>query len=162
MVGQWLGANAPERIERLVLTNTSSYFADKADRDSRLMLVREKGIAAFAKANMERWFTKSFRERSPQTVARIQEMFAATPLEGYIACAQAVRDMDHRELLSKIRVPTLVIGGKHDPATPLEASEYIKSRIPGATLTVLDAAHLSNVEQPQAYANAVLNFLLAR
>jgi len=162
MVGQWLGANAPERIERLVLTNTSSYFADKADRDSRLMLVREKGIAAFAKANMERWFTKSFRERSPQTVARIQEMFAATPLEGYIACAQAVRDMDHRELLSKIRVPTLVIGGKHDPATPLEASEYIKSRIPGATLTVLDAAHLSNVEAPEAYTNAVLNFVLAR
>ena len=161
MVGQWLGANAPERIERLVLTNTSSYFADKADRDSRLMLVREKGIAAFAKANMERWFTKSFRERSPQTVARIQEMFAATPLEGYIACAQAVRDMDHRELLSKIRVPTLVIGG-HDPATPLEASEYIKSRIPGATLTVLDAAHLSNVEAPEAYTNAVLNFVLAR
>ena len=162
MVGQWLGANAPERIERLVLTNTSSYFADKADRDSRLMLVREKGIAAFAKANMERWFTKSFRERSPQTVARIQEMFAATPLEGYIACAQAERDMDHRELLSKIRVPTLVIGGKHDPATPLEASEYIKSRIPGATLTVLDAAHLSNVEAPEAYTNAVLNFVLAR
>jgi len=161
MVGQWLGANAPERIERLVLTSTSSYFADKADRDSRLRLVREKGIAAFAKANMERWFTKSFRERSPQAVAWMQEMFAATPLEGYIACAQAVRDMDHRELLSKIRVPTLVIGGKHDPATPLEASEYIKSRIPGATLTVLDAAHLSNVEAPVAYTNAVLKFLLA-
>jgi len=163
--GAWLvsgwGANAPERIERLVLTNTSSYFADKADRDSRLKLVREKGIAAFAEANMERWFTKSFRERSPQTVAWMQEMFAATPLEGYIACAQAVRDMDHRELLSKIRVPTLVIGG-HDPATPLEASEYIKSRIPGATLTVLDAAHLSNVEAPEAYTNAVLNFVLAR
>ena len=162
MVGQWLGANAPERIERLVLSNTSSYFADKADRDNRLKLVREKGIAAFAKANMERWFTQGFRERSPQTVAWMQEMFAATPLEGYVACAQAVRDMDHRDLLSKIKAPTLVIGGKQDPATPLEANEYIKSRIPGARLTVLDAAHLSNVEQPQAYTNAVLDFLLAR
>jgi 3-oxoadipate enol-lactonase len=162
MVGQWLGANAPERIERLVLSNTSSYFADKADRDNRLKLVREKGIAAFAKANMERWFTQGFRERSPQTVAWMQEMFAATPLEGYIACAQAVRDMDHRDLLSKIKAPTLVIGGKQDPATPLEANEYIKSRIPLARLTVLDAAHLSNVEQPQAYTNAVLDFLLAR
>jgi 3-oxoadipate enol-lactonase len=97
MVGQWLGANAPERIERLVLSNTSSYFADKADRDNRLKLVREKGIAAFSKANMERWFTQGFRERSPQTVAWIQEMFAATPLEGYVACAQVVRDMDHRD-----------------------------------------------------------------
>src|SRR5262245_15388341 len=58
MVGQWLGANAPERVERLVITNTSSYFDDKADRDHRLKLVREKGIAAFAEANLERWVTK--------------------------------------------------------------------------------------------------------
>jgi 3-oxoadipate enol-lactonase len=162
MVGQWLGANVPERIERLVLSNTSSYFADKADRNRRLKLVREKGIAAFAAANMERWFTKSFRERSPQVVAWMQGMFAATPLEGYIACGQAVRDMDHRELLPKIRAPTLVIAGKHDPATPVEASEYIKSRIPGATLTMLDAAHLSNIEQPEAYTNVVLDFLRTR
>jgi 3-oxoadipate enol-lactonase len=111
---------------------------------------------------MERWFTKSFRERSPRVVAWMQGMFAATPLEGYIACGQAVRDMDHREPLPKIRVPTLVTAGKHDPATPVEASEYIKSRIPGATLTMLDAAHLSNVEQPVAYTDAVLDFLLTR
>ena len=101
MVGQWLGANAPERIERLVLTNTSSYFADKTMWNERLKLVREKGVAAFAAANMERWFTKGFRERSPKVVAWMQEMFAATPLEGYLACGEAVRDMDHRELLQK-------------------------------------------------------------
>jgi 3-oxoadipate enol-lactonase len=70
--------------------------------------------------------------------------------------------MDHRELLPKIRAPTLVIAGKHDPATPVEASEYIKSRIPGATLTLLDVAHLSNIEQPEAYTNVVLDFLRTR
>src|SRR5215813_3833185 len=157
MVGQWLGANAPERIERLVLTNTSSYFADKWN--DRLKLVREKGIPAFAPANMERWFTKGFRERSPDAVAWLQAMFAATPLEGYIACGEAVRDMDHRELLPKIKAPTLVIAGKHDPATPPEANEYIKNHIPRARLALLDAAHISNVEQAEAYTNAVLEFL---
>jgi 3-oxoadipate enol-lactonase len=162
MVGQWLGANAPERIERLVLTNTSSYFADKTAWNDRLKLVQEKGIAAFAAPNMERWFTKGFRERSPDSVAWLQAMFAATPLEGYLACGEAVRDMDHRELLPKIKAPTLVIAGKHDPATPPEANEYIKNHIPGARIEVLDAAHISNVEQPEAYTNAVLGFLLAR
>jgi 3-oxoadipate enol-lactonase len=162
MVGQWVAANAPKRIERLVITNTSSYFPDKAAWNERLRLVREKGIAAFAGPNMERWFTKEFRERSPQAVAGLREMFAATPLEGYIGCGEAVRDMDHRELLPKIKAPTLVIAGKHDPATPLEANEYIASRIPGAKLIVLDAAHLSNIEQPEAYTDAVLEFLLAR
>jgi 3-oxoadipate enol-lactonase len=162
MEGQWLGANAPERIGKLILSNTSSYFPDKNAWNDRLNLVREKGVAAFADANMERWFTKDFRARSPDTVARIRQMFAATPLEGYLACGAAVRDMDQRELLPKITAPTLVIVGRHDPATPPEAGEYIKSRIPGAQMVVLEAAHLSNVEQPQAYAEAVLGFLLER
>ncbi|HZN31283.1 MAG TPA: 3-oxoadipate enol-lactonase [Xanthobacteraceae bacterium] len=161
MVGQWLGANAPERVERLVLTNTSSYFADKNMWNDRLKLVREKGIAAFAGPNMERWFTKGFLERSPEAVAPIKAMFATTPLEGYIGCGEAVRDMDHRALLPKIKAPTLVIAGKHDPATPVEANEFIKNQIPGAKLTVLDAAHMSNVEQRDAYTAAVLGFLRA-
>jgi 3-oxoadipate enol-lactonase len=142
-----------------VLTNTSSYFADKNGWNDRLKLVREKGIAAFAAPNMERWFTKGFLQRSPQAVAPIQAMFAATPLEGYIACGEAVRDMDQRALLPKITAPTLVIAGRHDPATPLEANEYIKNNIPGARLEVLDAAHMSNIEQRDAYTAAVLGFL---
>jgi 3-oxoadipate enol-lactonase len=159
MVGQWLGANAPHRVDRLVLSNTSSYFADKTGWNDRLKLVREKGVASFALANMERWFTKGFRERAPQVVARIQAMFAATPLEGYLGCGAAVRDMDHRPLLSKIKSPTLVIAGKHDPATPLEANEFICAHIPDARLAVLDAAHLANIEQPKIYADTVLEFL---
>lgn len=162
MVGQWLGANAPERIERMVLTNTSSFFPDKAGWNERLKLVEEKGIAAFAAPNMARWFTAGFLERAPQAVAPIQAMFAATPLEGYLACGAAVRDMDHRALLPKITAPTLVIAGQHDGATPPEANEYIAKNIPGAEYMTLDAAHMSSVEQRDAYTDAVLGFLTRR
>jgi 3-oxoadipate enol-lactonase len=162
MVGQWLGANAPERIERMVLTNTSSYFPDKNGWNDRLKMVEEKGIEAFAAPNMARWFTPGFLERAPQTVAPIQAMFAATPLDGYLGCGAAVRDMDHRALLPKITVPTLVIAGQHDGATPPEANEYISQHIPGAKYMTLDAAHMSNVEQPDAYTDAVLGFLTNR
>ncbi len=160
MVGQWLGANAGNRVDKLVLSNTSSYFPDKNGWNDRLKLVREKGVASFAPANMERWFTKGFRERSPQIVARVQDMFAATKLDGYLGCGEAVRDMDHRPLLPKIAAPTLVIAGEHDPATPLEGNEYIRAHIPGAKIFVIDAAHLANVEQPKVYADTVLGFLL--
>jgi 3-oxoadipate enol-lactonase len=162
MVGQWLGANAPQRIERLILSNTSCYFADKTAWNDRIKFVREKGLAALAGPNMERWFTKGFRERSPETIARMVEMFVATPLEGYIGCGEAVRDMDHRELLPNIKVPTLVIAGRHDPATTLQAGEDLRDHIPGVAFTVLEAAHISNVEQPAAFSNAVLEFLLQR
>lgn len=159
MEGMWLGANAPERFGRMVLSNTSSFFADKKGWNDRLALVRDKGVPAFAAPNMERWFTKGFRERDPQAIARIREMFAATPLEGYIACGEAVRDMDHRDLLPRVKNPTLVIIGRHDPATVPEAGEYIYKNISGAEHFIIDAAHLSNIEQPQQFNDAVLGFL---
>ena len=80
--------------------------------------------------------------------------------DGYIGCGEGIRDMDHRPLLAKISAPTLVIAGKHDPATPLEANEFICHHIPDAQIAVLDAAHIANVEQPQIYADTVLKFLL--
>jgi 3-oxoadipate enol-lactonase len=162
MEGMWLGANAPERFERMVLSNTSSYFPDKKGWNDRLRMVREKGVPAFAAPNMERWFTKSFRERNPQDVSVIQEMFAETPLEGYIACGQAVRDMDHRDLLPKVKVPTLVIVGRYDGATVPEAGEFVQSHIPGAKLATIDAAHLSNVELPTQFSSIALEFLTAK
>jgi 3-oxoadipate enol-lactonase len=55
-----------------------------------------------------------------------------------------------------------VIAGKQDGATPPEANEYISKHIPGAKFALVDAAHLSNVEQSGAYTDAVLGFLLAR
>ena len=159
MVGQWLGANAPERIEKLILSNNTAYYADKQPWNDRIKYVRQHGLAAIVGPNMERWFTKEFRERSPQAIERMTEMFLATPLEGYIACGEAVRDMDHRDLLPKISVPTMVIAGRQDPATPPDHGKYIADHIPGAQFVTLDGAHIANVEQPQAYAETVLGFL---
>jgi 3-oxoadipate enol-lactonase len=161
MVGQWLGANAPGRINKLILSNTASYYPDKTLWFDRIKLVREKGLAALVDSNMERWFTKQFRERSPQTVAAVRDMFATTSADGYIACGAAIRDMDLRPLLPRIKAPTLVIAGRFDPATPLHMSAFIRAQIPGARLIVLETAHIANIEQPQAYADAVLEFLLS-
>jgi 3-oxoadipate enol-lactonase len=162
MVGMWLGARAPQRVDKLILSNTTAYFADKAMWDGRLKTVREQGLPAIVEANMERWFTKPFRERSPQAVGRIRDMFLATKVDGYVGCGEAIRAMDHRPLLPKINAPTLVIAGKHDPATTLEAGEFIVHHTPNATLAVLDTAHIANVEQPQRYADTVLGFLLEK
>jgi 3-oxoadipate enol-lactonase len=160
MVGQWLGANAPNRIDKLILSNTACYFPDKTAWEGRIKMVREKGLEGIVDANMERWFTKDFRARSPQTMERMKTMFVATNVEGYIGCGEAIRDMDHRPLLARIGAPTLVIAGKQDPATPLEGNEFIRQHIPGAKIAVLDTAHIANMEQPKIYADTVLGFLL--
>jgi 3-oxoadipate enol-lactonase len=120
MAGQWLGANAPSRIDNLILSNTTSYYADKSPWTNRIEFVRANGIEAIAAPSMERWFSAGFREREPTTVARATEMLIATKSEGYVACCAAVRDMDYRALLPKIKAPTLIIAGLLDAATPLE------------------------------------------
>ena len=86
-------------------------------------------------------------------------MLLASPAQGYIACCEALSTLDQRALLPGIKSPTLVIAGRHDTSTPVAAGEYIRSQIPGASLTILDAAHISNVEQPHAFTDAVIGFL---
>ncbi len=159
MVGQWLGANAPDRIEKLVLSNTNSYYEDKAPWTDRIKFVTEKGLDAMVETNMQRWFTDGFRKRAPEAIERMRKAFLATKVPGYIACCEAIRDMDFRASNPSITAPTLVIVGAQDPATPPSAGETIQKAIKGAKLASLDAAHISNVEQPKQYTETVLNFL---
>lgn len=159
MVGQWLAVHAPQRIGRLILSNTSAHFADKQRWNDRIAAIRDKGLPALADSVMNLWFTAGFRARAPETIARMVEMFNATPVDGYLAACEAIRDMDHRALLPKIAAPTLIIAGRHDASTPLAMAETMRAGIAGAKLTVLDTAHIANVEQPAVYHDTVLKFL---
>jgi 3-oxoadipate enol-lactonase len=162
MVGQWLGANAPERMGRIVLANTACYYADPSNWHARIKAVKEGGLAAVADAVIANWLTADFREREPQVTANMKTMMLETPVQGYIGCCEALSTLDQRELLPRIKSPTLVIAGRHDLSTPVAAGELIRSKIPGASMTLLDAAHISNVEQPHAFTEAVVGFLTQR
>ena len=159
MVGQWLGANAPERFDRLILCNTSCFYADKDAWNDRITTVKKDGVAPLAAAVAGRWFTQGFIAREPAQVARLRKMVEETSVDGYLGCCAAIRDMDHREMLRKISAPTLIIAGKQDVATPVANGEFIRDNIPGAKMTVLDAAHISNVEQADKFTAEVLGFL---
>jgi 3-oxoadipate enol-lactonase len=161
MVGQWLGANAPDRVEKLVLSNTNSYYDDKTPWIDRIKFVTEKGLDALVDTNMQRWFTEGFRKRAPDVIERMKKMFVATRVPGYIGSCEAIRDMDFRASNASIKAPTLVIVGAQDPATPPSAGETIQKAIKSARLASLDAAHISNMEQPKQYTETVLNFLRA-
>jgi 3-oxoadipate enol-lactonase len=159
MVGQWLGAHAPQRLSRLVLANTAAWMGPAQAWQTRIETVMRSGMGAVTEAVLERWFTPGFREAGPDAVAPVRDMLLATAPQGYAGCCAAIRDMDQRATLSAISVPTLVIGGLQDPATPPAKAEEIAAGVAGARLVMLDAAHLSNIEQPQAFTAALLAFL---
>lgn len=157
MLGMWAAVHVPERIDRLVLCCTSAKLGTPESWRERAATVRSEGVAAVADAALERWFTPSCR---PEVVARFREMLVATPREGYAGCCEAIAGLDVRERLGSVVAPTLVLAGAEDPATPPEHAELIASLIPGARVVVLPrAAHLANVEQPEAFNSAVLDHL---
>jgi 3-oxoadipate enol-lactonase len=86
-------------------------------------------------------------------------MLRSTPVEGYAGCCEALRDADVRSRLGGIRAPTLVIAGAEDPAATVDQAEEIRDSIPGARLVVVEAAHLANIEQPEAVTREILEHL---
>ncbi|MFL6974049.1 MAG: 3-oxoadipate enol-lactonase, partial [Xanthobacteraceae bacterium] len=124
MVGMWLGAHAPERIERLVLCCTSAHLGPREMWDQRIAAVRRSGsLEPLADAAMERWLTPAFRAEHPEAEALLREGMAATDPGTYVANCAAIRDMDLRGDLGAIRAPALVIAGTEDPATPPDHAE---------------------------------------
>ena len=156
-VGMALALRAPERLERLFLCCTAARFGEPETWEERAAIVRAEGPEAVVDGALGRWFTPPFRAAHPDVVERFRRTFVATPREGYAACCDALARWDVRDELASIRVPSIVVASEHDPSTPPPLLVEIAEGIPGATLVVLpDAAHLVNVEQPDAFAAAIL------
>jgi 3-oxoadipate enol-lactonase len=157
--GMWLGVQAPQRIERLVLCNTTPWLGPPATLNARIATLLHDGMPALVEPILERWFTAGFRASEPLAVERIRQMLLTTPVEGYAGCCEAIRDMDQRASLARVAAPTLVIAGTYDPAPTPDAARAWASTIPDARFLELPAAHLSNVGAAEAFTAAVSAFL---
>lgn len=160
MIGQQLGARFPERILSLVLCNTASEMPPRSLWEERFEIARTQGIAGLVDGTIKRWFTAPFIERAPQEIEKVRQMILGTSLDGYIACGSSVRDMAQSTMLLKIKTPTLVLSGRDDPACTVEQGTVLHRLIDHSKMVVLEqAAHLSNIEQPEAFNKAVRQFI---
>lgn len=160
MIGQWLGANAGDRITHLLLANTTPKSTNPSGMEERRAKVLAGGMAAVAEIVMGRFFTPESVAANPPDVASVRRTLLATNPEGYAGCCAAVRDLDNRAILRKIQAPTLVICGDRDLSTPwIGNAEVLAESIPGARVAALPTAHLSNLEAPRSFSAALLDFL---
>jgi 3-oxoadipate enol-lactonase len=151
MVGMWLGANAPERIDRMVLLCTSAYMPPASMWEQRIAIVGGAGsVEPIADAVVERWLTPEFSAAHPESRASLRAMIAGSPADGYAACCGAIARMDLRGELTRVQAPTLVVSGEQDPATPPPEQELIARAISHARHEIVSpAAHLAAVEQAE-------------
>jgi len=164
ITGLALAAANPKRIARLVVCDAfvRSPPGFTAAWDQRIALALERGMEALAEPTLERWFHPDFLARKEASVARIRHMILATPPRGFVACAHALREFDFTGVLDRLLPPLLFVAGAQDGEIPKHLAEAAK-RVPGVRSTVLEpAGHLANVEQPEAFTRAVLDFLVAR
>ena len=157
--GMWLATHSPRRIERLVLCNTTPWLGSPETMNARIATMLQDGMPATVEAILDRWFTPEFRSHDPLAVDRIRQALLTTPVDGYVGCCEAIRDMDQRASLAHIAAPTFVIAGTYDPAPTPAAARAWASSIPHAQFLELPAAHLSNIGAATAFNHAVLTFL---
>lgn len=164
MVGQYLGLLHAARFHSLVLASTSSRIPADAQGvwEQRIANAKAGGMASQVEAAMARWVSPAALEGNPALVKRLSTMIAATPLDGYLGWCEAIRRLDVTDRLGAIRLPTRVIVGALDPATPVAASEAIHGAIPGSELIVVPGvSHMLHNEAPDLFNGHVLTFLKA-
>jgi 3-oxoadipate enol-lactonase len=165
MIGQTLALKAPGMVASLSLCDTTSRVPPEAKGtwDERIRTAESQGMEPLVEPTLARWFTPAFRERRRDVVDQVARMIRTTPVAGYVGCCRAIAALDLTERLGEITAPTAVIVGEDDPGTPVAASRVIHERIKGSRLTIIPAAaHLANMEQPEAFNHALTGFLDAR
>ncbi len=162
MIGQQLGLEHADRFTGLVLADTISRWPEGAGTlwSGRIRAARQLGMKGVVEGTLERWFTEDCLEARPPEVQMIEKMILSTPVPGFTGCCEAISKINYTDKLGNITLPVLVIVGADDPGTPVSAAEVIHQNIPGSELVIIDhAAHLANVQQPEAFNKALLDFL---
>lgn len=160
VVGQWLGIYAPERIDRLILSNTSSYLGPPEQWQSLIVSVLQpENLPEFAETFMRNWFPSHMLEPENALVATFRKMVLATRPQGIAGSWAAIRDMDMRRTASLINSPTLVIAGQYDTVTLPGHGELIAETVPNAKFVLLPAVHLPNLEFQDEFLREVIEFL---
>lgn len=162
MIGETYALKYPGVFQSMVLADTTSRRPPNAEQmwGDRVKLAREKGMDALVEGTLARWFTDPYRAANPAVMAKIGGDIRNTPVAGFAGCCDAIAKIDVLDRLKEIDCPSLVIVGDQDHGTPPEMARQIHANLRGSELLIIpSAAHLSNVEQPQAFNDALLGFL---
>lgn len=160
LVGLWIAITAPERVSALIAANTSGRLGSKTLWDDRIAAVQRSGLGSISHDVLARFFAPDFARDHPERYAKFSEIFSSTDPVGYTGCCTILRDTDLTGQVGSISCPVLVVGGDLDVATPPDQVRTLHRQIEGSMIEVIQgAAHLSNVDRPDAYNQIVGDFL---
>ena len=157
----------PVRVQGLILADTRAGADSPEQRAAREVTARfaeEHGSVALLERDAPRLFSHDTVSNRPEIVEQARHIAALNSGAGVASAARgmALRG-DSTDLLTSITCPTLIIVGEQDTLTPVAEARSLFERIPDAELALITGAgHLSNLEQPDAFTDAIAGFLSAR
>ena len=160
ITAQGLVQKYPDRFDKLIICDCTgaSNPAGAAQWAERIATAKEKGMDALVDITVERWFSPEALASNAPAVDKVKAMIRATPVNGFIGGASALCDFDFKAGLGDIKAPTLLIAGTKDAAYP--GVKFLNGAIPGSKMVEIEGAgHLSNLENPDAFSRALMDFL---
>jgi 3-oxoadipate enol-lactonase len=159
LIAQRLALAHPDRVRALVLCDTGARIGSVLSWEERIALVKSSGLQAVVRPSMERWFTQRYRAHCGTEVRGYSNMLRRQSVDGYVGTCFALRDADLRQEVSRIQLPTLVLCGDQDVATPPDLGRELARLIPRAHFSLIEqAAHLPCIEQPRAMVSRMTQF----
>ena len=160
LIAQGLAARYPELLRAMVISNTAAKIGTAEMWGARIAALRAHGIEAIADDIMDRWFAKKFHAESQTELRGWRNMLTRTPLDGYIGCSAAIAATDFTASTARLTLPTLAIAGNEDGSTPPDLLRATADLIPGSRFEIIDdAGHVPCIEQPEAYARLLNEFI---
>lgn len=159
ITGQWLAIHYPERFSHVVIANTAAKIGQEQAWLDRAQLVRKQGLGPIATTAASRWFTDPFIQSHPAIVNNLCNDLSAGSADGYANCCEALAKADVRNQLKDIHLPVLIIAGTQDPVTTVADGQFMQQQIADAQLVQISASHISNIEQAEAFNQAVFSFI---
>ena len=157
-----LAIRHPDLAARLILADSGAAFSEAGRQAFRTMAAAAaaKGLEAIAEIAMRRLFAPEFQAAHPDLMAIRRAAFLRTDMDMFQEACQALAGLDLRDEVARIRVPTLVLVGAQDEATPTAMSMELAALLPDARLTILPGcAHVPQLQMPEAFLAAIEGFI---
>jgi 3-oxoadipate enol-lactonase len=153
----------PARLRALILADTKAEPDDatgKANRDKAIAFALEHSAADVIEQMMPKMLGESTRTQRPEVVAEVKRIASTQSIDGIVNTLKALRDRpDSRPGLDTVTAPTLVLVGAEDAITPPALSQNMAAKVRGTLEIIPGAGHLSNLERPDVFNDAVRRFL---
>lgn len=162
MTGLGLSLDHGDRISRVVCADGRADAPEpfRAMWDGRIAAVEENGLAGILDGTLATWFTETWRDANPDGVGAVRAMILGNDPSGYIACCKALKGLDYLRRMSEAKVPVLYVGGSDDKGAAPDVMRAMAAATRGSAFhEVPDAAHIANMNQPEAFNAAIADFL---